>query len=81
MRVEEASTLMNKDDLPEILTAQHIATYLGISRRRVYELFQTFSSAGGIPNFDIGASKRVEKKDFFAWIDARKQEKTLSNSG
>ena len=63
------------DELPEIITAQHIATYLGISRRRVYELFQTVPKYGGIPNFDIGASKRVEKKDFVEWIEARKGEK------
>jgi len=41
--------LMNKDELPEILTAKLIAAYLGLSLRRVYELFQTFPSAGGIP--------------------------------
>lgn len=64
------------DELPEVITAQQIASYLGISRRRVYELFQTFPEAGGIPNFEIGASKRVEKKDFILWIDARKNEKS-----
>ena len=69
---------MNKDELPEILTAQHIADYLGISRRRVYELFQLKPDFGGIPNFDIGNSKRVEKKDFFEWIYARKQQKAKS---
>ncbi|MDP4158175.1 MAG: helix-turn-helix domain-containing protein [Bacillota bacterium] len=62
------------DNLPEILTAKHIASYLGISRRRVYELFQTLPKAGGIPNFSIGASKRVEKKDFIKWIsDCKKR--------
>jgi len=66
---------VNKDELPEILTAQHIADYLGIARRRVYELLQLKPTAGGIPNFEIGLSKRVEKKDFLEWIDARKQEK------
>lgn len=63
------------DELPEILTAQHIATYLGISRRRVYELFQLLPKAGGIPNFEIGTSKRVEKKDFLRWIEVKKQAK------
>ncbi|SHH86246.1 helix-turn-helix domain-containing protein [Desulfosporosinus lacus] len=66
---------MNKDEFPEIITAKHIASYLGISLRRVYELFQTYPSAGGIPNFQIGASIRVDSKDFFEWIDARKQKK------
>ncbi|MHB1651632.1 MAG: helix-turn-helix domain-containing protein [Desulfitobacteriaceae bacterium] len=64
------------DELPEILTAQLIASYLGISRRRVYELFQTVPKHGGIPNFDIGASKRVEKKDFVNWISSKKEEKS-----
>lgn len=63
------------NELPDILTAQNIADYLGISRRRVYELFQLKPRAGGIPNFDIGLSKRAEKKDFLAWIEARKGEK------
>ncbi|MHB8124700.1 MAG: helix-turn-helix domain-containing protein [Desulfitobacteriaceae bacterium] len=63
------------DKLPEILTAQIIATYLGISRRRVYELFQTVPKHGGIPNFNIGTSKRADKKDFIKWIEARKSEK------
>lgn len=64
--------LMN--DLPEILTAQHIAGYLGVSRGKIYELFQVNPLSGGIPNFEIGASKRVEKKDFVDWIEAKKQE-------
>jgi len=63
------------DALPEVITAQNIADYLGISRGRVYELFQRKPTAGGIPNFEIGLSKRVEKKDFIQWIDARKKEK------
>lgn len=68
------------NDLPEILTAKHIAAYLGLSLRRVYELFQTNQKSGGIPNFDIGSSKRVEKKDFILWIEARKREKEKSIS-
>lgn len=67
------------DELPEILTAQEISNYLGISRTRVYELFQLLPKAGGIPNFDIGsskkASKRAIKKDFIQWMESRKSEK------
>jgi hypothetical protein len=63
------------ETLPEILTAQDIADFLAISRRRVYELFQLNPQLGGIPNFEIGLSKRVVKADFFNWIEARKREK------
>ena len=69
------------EDLPEMLTAQNIADCLGISRRRVYELFQLKAEYGGIPNFEIGLSKRAEKKDFVKWIEARKGEKANSLAG
>lgn len=65
------------DELPDTLTALHISQFLGISRRRVYELFQLHVNYGGIPNFEIGISKRVEKKDFKEWIE-RKKEKSNS---
>jgi len=64
------------DQLPDILTAQNIADYLGISRRRVYELFQMTPEHGGIPNFDIGFSKRVRKEDFLLWIERKVQAKS-----
>lgn len=63
------------DQLPDILAAQHIASYLGISRSTVYTLFQTSPEAGGIPNFDIGYSKRADKLEFIRWIETRKQQK------
>ena len=66
---------MSINELPEILTAQHISDYLGISRGMIYTLFQINPASGGIPNFAIGTSKRVEKKDFVEWIKARKGEK------
>ncbi|WP_075620378.1 helix-turn-helix domain-containing protein [Paenisporosarcina indica] len=63
---------MQEQRLSNILTAQHIADYLGISRRRVYELLQTREEAGGIRSFQIGLSKRVDKKDFLQWIEQKK---------
>ncbi|PFO04671.1 DNA-binding protein [Bacillus sp. AFS076308] len=66
---------MNEQTLPNILTAQHIANYLGISRRRVYELMQMSEEAGGIRCFTIGLSKRVDKDDFLQWIEMKKNKK------
>ena len=68
-------------ELPEILTAKHIAEYLDISRRRVYELFQITPTAGGIPNFEIGLSKRVDRDDFLRWIEERKHVKSQKLTG
>lgn len=67
--------------MPDILTAQHISSYLNISRRRVYELFQIIPELGGIPNFEIGASKRVDKNDFVSWINRQKEQKRLKYTG
>ncbi|MDQ0169198.1 helix-turn-helix domain-containing protein [Paenibacillus tundrae] len=64
-------------ELPEILSAQHIADYLSISRKKVYELFQRNNSNGGIPNFSIGATRRVDKIDLLKWIEKLKTETTL----
>ena len=55
----------------EFLTAQDIADLLRISRLRVYELFRLNPKYGGIPHYTIGASKRVEKKDFEKWLNDR----------
>lgn len=68
------------ETLPAMLTAQNISDFLGISRRIVYELFQKSPAAGGIPNFEIGLSKRVDKQDFICWIEARKAEKEQKNA-
>ena len=68
------------DTLPDMLTAEMISSYIGISRRRVYELFQMSEQAGGIRNFEVGdakkASKRVRRQDLFSWIEAQVNKKS-----
>ena len=63
---------MDINSLPEILTAQDIATFLRISRGSVYDLFKLSPEQGGIPNIAIGISKRVERADFVKWIQDQK---------
>lgn len=63
---------MTAHNLPPVLVAQQIADFLMISRKRVYELLQLHKEHGGIPNFQIGASRRVDRDDFLAWIETRK---------
>lgn len=64
---------MKIQELPEILTAIHISRYLAISRGKVYELLKQIPSAGGIPNFAVGTSRRVAKIDFVEWIEHKKK--------
>lgn len=69
---------MRIEELPDILTAQHIAKYLQISRQTVYELLQLNTDFGGIPHFNIGISKRVVKADFVHWIEKKRNVKSES---
>ncbi|MBT2744475.1 helix-turn-helix domain-containing protein [Bacillus sp. ISL-77] len=69
------------ESLPETLTAAHIAQFFGISRKTVYELFKLNKEHGGIPNFEIGASKRVEKADLKMWVAIQKQKKSFTHVG
>lgn len=67
----------NEPDPPQaidILTAEEFSKYLGVSRKIIYELFKVNVEYGGIPNFKIGSSRRVDKRDLIKWIDDRKKE-------
>lgn len=61
------------EELPQVLTAQHIADYLYLARVTVYELFKLPIERGGIPNFNVGNSRRVMKSEFIAWIAAQRK--------
>lgn len=68
---------MTIQELPDIITATHIARYLAISRGKVYELLKQIPSAGGIPNFAVGTSRRVTKTDFIDWIESKKKDRVV----
>ncbi|MDN9011070.1 helix-turn-helix domain-containing protein [Brevibacillus laterosporus] len=52
------------EELPPILTAVHIAAYLGISKRRAYELMDLKN----FPLIRLGRSKRVNREGFIRWL-------------
>ncbi|MBP2641889.1 MAG: helix-turn-helix protein [Firmicutes bacterium] len=60
------------DTMPDVLTAKMIGRHLHLSLRRVYELLDLAISAGGIPSFRIGRSKRVMKEEYRSWIAMKK---------
>ena len=57
---------MNKqiEDYPLVLTAEHLAEILALSKPTVYELMNHSS----FPLIKIGRSKRVLKHEFFNWL-------------
>lgn len=65
---------INIEDLPQVLTAQHIADYLILARNTVYDLYKLPPERGGIPNFRVGNSRRVMKTDFISWINQQRNQ-------
>lgn len=63
---------MKLEELPEVLTAQHIADYLGLARLTIYEQYKIPPSRGGIPNFNVGKSRRTLKRDFIDWLNKQR---------
>lgn len=54
-------------EYPLILTADHIAEIMGVSRRIAYEMMEY----KGFPLVRIGRLKRVNRDSFFYWLDTR----------
>lgn len=60
-------------ELPDVLTADILAPFLSLSKRRVYELMDINPEHGGIKCLRIGRSKRVLKSDLEKWIRGDEQ--------
>lgn len=56
--------ITTEERLPDILSPQQVADYVGIARQRVYDLCQY----GEIKSFSIGASRKIHKRDLMSWL-------------
>lgn len=56
-----------KGTLPELLTADHIAEYMKVSKRVAYEIMEQKD----FPLIRIRRSKRVNKEDFIRWLNSQ----------
>lgn len=54
------------EDYPIILTAAHIAEIMHISKRVAYEVMEY----EGFPLIRIGRCKRVNRDEFFKWLQS-----------
>lgn len=59
------------EELPENVTAAHIAGHLQITPRGAYNLMNLSKEAGGIPSFHIGKPIRAKKSDYVIWYNNR----------
>lgn len=55
---------MEKTELDELLTVQDIMDYFNISYNKVYSLMKV----KGFPNFRIGRTYYIPKKEFISWV-------------
>ncbi|WP_409297704.1 helix-turn-helix domain-containing protein [Peribacillus sp. SCS-26] len=52
------------NDYPVILTAEHVAEILNISKQVAYEVMER----KGFPLIRVGRFKRVQRESFFSWL-------------
>lgn len=59
---------MEKKDFPIMLTANEVSQILGVSKRVAYEIMDT----PDFPLIKIRRTKRVNREDFFNWLEQKK---------
>lgn len=64
---------MERKDYPVLLTAVEISSILGVSKRVAYEIMDE----SDFPLIRIRRSKRVNREDFFNWLDERKHKEVV----
>lgn len=67
--MDNKTTFLTMDELPDILDAKLIGQYMRVSSRQVYNWFDLIPEAGGIPCFNVGKSRRARKDDFRQWFE------------
>lgn len=53
------------EDYPLVLTADHIAEIMSVSKRIAYEIMEY----KGFPLIRLGRLKRVNRESFFGWLE------------
>jgi len=68
MTILDPSTAANPLPAATLMTPEHLAEYLGVTSRWVYNNHQKL----GIPAFHIGRTLRFRRSDIDAWLDMRR---------
>ena len=64
-----------KEDYPLVMNAAHIQEILGVGKRKAYEIMDETD----FPLVRLGKKhKRVNRDDFFNWLDRKAGEKEIS---
>ena len=60
---------MNDTEPKEIYTSEELRCWLGLGRTKVFELLNTPTSEGGIPNYRIGRKIIIRRRDVENWLE------------
>ncbi|MBA9086984.1 excisionase family DNA binding protein [Fontibacillus solani] len=52
-------------ELPELMSVEQIAKYLGVSKNTAY----TWCNSGEIPSFKVANTRRIRKSNFMIWLE------------
>lgn len=76
MREQEKNIALAMDMLPEILTAEQIARYLGIGYVKALSLIKY----GDLPSIKIGNTYRISKQLFKEWVNNPAKRRLLTEA-
>jgi hypothetical protein len=60
---------MSIEEMPDVITAQHIGGHLGMSAKAAYNLLHLSPDVGGIRSFNVGKLVRAHKSDYIKWFN------------
>jgi glycyl-tRNA synthetase beta subunit len=66
-QLENTEEVKNITDYPVILTAEHVAEILEISKQVAYEVMESQD----FPLIRVNRFKRVNREAFFRWLDSK----------
>ncbi len=61
--------MKTKEEYPMYLTANHVSEVLSCSKRYAYEIMEHKE----FPLIRIGRMKRVNREDFFKWVETKRE--------
>lgn len=67
---------INSEDLPELMTVNHLCAFLSVSRNKGYDIM----NEADFPSFKLGEKLlRVHRDDFLKWVSEKRAGKMLES--
>jgi excisionase family DNA binding protein len=67
-----AKKQLTLEDLPDIISVQQVADFLGVSKNTLY----SWCNTGELTSFKIGNTRRIRKSVLLNWIEQKERQQS-----